>query len=74
MEEKKIRLRDLLRNINEYEKVNIYGDDDQFIAEIRPRMAEKWLSLPLLESNVYEIRTCNGEIEIFIETGDKCVN
>lgn len=74
MEEKKIRLRDLLRNINEYEKVNIYGDDDQFIAEMRPRIAEKWLNLPLLESNVYKIQTCNGEIEIFVETGDECVN
>ena len=74
MEEKKIRLRDLLRKTNEYEKVNIYGDDKQFIAKIRQGMAEKWMSLPLLESNVYEIRTRNGEIEIYVETGDKGVN
>lgn len=71
MEEKKIRLRDLLRKTNEYEKVNIYGDDKQFIAKIRQGMAEKWMSLPLLESNVYEIRTRNGEIEIYVETGKR---
>ncbi len=71
MEEKKIRLRDLLRNINEDEAVRLYGDDDQLIARIQPRKAEKYLTIWLLESKIYEIRTYNGEIEIFIEAGGK---
>lgn len=71
MEEKKIRLRDLLRRINEDETIRLYGDDDQFIAGMQPRKAEEYLTVSLLESKIYEIRTYNGEIEIFIETGDK---
>lgn len=40
MEEKKIRLRDLLRRIDEDEAIRLYGDDDQLIARTRPRKAE----------------------------------
>lgn len=71
MEEKKIRLRDLLRRIDEDEAIRLYGDDDQLIARIQPRKAEKYLTAWVLESKIYEIRTYNGEIGIFVETGDK---
>lgn len=63
----KMKLKELLEKIDDGEMLNVYNEEKDCIGRMEPRNARKYLSILLLESEVDVIRTCGGEIEVYMK-------
>ena len=62
-----MKLKELLEKIDDGEMLNVYNEEKDCIGRMKPRNARKYLSILLLESEVDVIRTCGGEIEVYMK-------
>nr|DAO53273.1 MAG TPA: hypothetical protein [Caudoviricetes sp.] len=62
-----MKLKELLKKIDNREMLNIYNKEKDCIGRMGPENARKYLSILLLESEVDVIRTCGEEIEIYMK-------
>lgn len=62
-----MKLKELLKKIDDREMLNIYNKERDYIGRMEPENARKYLSILLLESEVDVIRTCGEEIEIYMK-------
>ena len=62
-----MKLKELLEKIDGGEMLNVYNEEKDCIGRMEPRNARKYLSILLLESEVDVIRTCGGEIEVYMK-------
>lgn len=57
----------IIGKIDDGEMLNVYNEEKDCIGRMEPRNARKYLSILLLESEVDVIRTCGGEIEVYMK-------
>lgn len=62
-----MKLKELLEKIDDGEMLNVYNKEKDCIGRMESRNARKYLSILLLESEVDVIRTCGGEIEVYMK-------
>lgn len=62
-----MKLKELLEKIDDGEMLNVYNEEKDCIGRMEPRNARKYLSILLLESEVDVMRTCGGEIEVYMK-------
>lgn len=62
-----MKLKELLKKIDDSEMLNVYNKEKDCIGRMEPRNARKYLSILLLESEVDVIRTCGGEIKVYMK-------
>ena len=62
-----MKLKELLKKIDDDVMLRIYNKEKVYIGRIKPEHARKYLSILLLESEVDTVRTCGGEIEIYMK-------